>query len=546
MRTFTVAQESSFFGPVQTLCVLVRIAKKNGDVIRLSTHDGDLTFGGEIYRAENGVLVEPLSRSGDMSPDTASIAGIADGVLITEEDLRVGAFDNASVTLYQVDWLNPEVFMVLMRGSVVQVDHEEAAWEFRLESRKSVLQRSIGEVYSPFCAARLGDGRCGVNLDGNDALGDPIKAVFTVESVGEATIAAMGPDLWLCAADLEGYIADGAKVLSLSDRSASLNHATGVSATAPTFDEDGYNDQPTMAFESTQFLSLTTGVDLGSDYTIITVGDTMAVPASAIWSDLYAGEIRTATGDAGLLSEIIVFKRTLSVSETDLVERYIANRYWLTAEEGTFRIAIWRDHEDGATIVRTWTGSVEFKVPETSPEELKGSIVSATVDLVSEGFQIGQVVTVSGTANNDGLWRVVNSQDDGKRIFVVGLTEGKKDPVAETVSATLEIDASYTPSEYWAHGKIEWATGRNAGLTSDVYSQESDGGTGAIIGLAVPPPYPVNPGDSGFIYAGCDGRRQTCKKKFNNLRRFRGYPDLPGWDALNAYPDKRPTDVKVT
>ncbi len=38
------------------------------------------------------------------------------------------------------------------------------------------------------------------------------------------------------------------------------------------------------------------------------------------------------------------------------------------------------------------------------------------------------------------------------------------------------------------------------------------------------------------IYAGCDKRFETCRAKFANTLNFRGFPHMPGNDAVQARP----------
>lgn len=43
-------------------------------------------------------------------------------------------------------------------------------------------------------------------------------------------------------------------------------------------------------------------------------------------------------------------------------------------------------------------------------------------------------------------------------------------------------------------------------------------------------------GETFTIFAGCDKRLSTCRRKFANVRNFRGFPYLPGDNWLTAYP----------
>jgi uncharacterized phage protein (TIGR02218 family) len=46
--------------------------------------------------------------------------------------------------------------------------------------------------------------------------------------------------------------------------------------------------------------------------------------------------------------------------------------------------------------------------------------------------------------------------------------------------------------------------------------------------------YPVQPGDTYSITAGCDKQMGTCKTRFSNLVNFRGEPYVPGNDTILA------------
>ncbi len=49
---------------------------------------------------------------------------------------------------------------------------------------------------------------------------------------------------------------------------------------------------------------------------------------------------------------------------------------------------------------------------------------------------------------------------------------------------------------------------------------------------------PVVAGDVVRLEAGCDRTHKTCRKKFNNLANFRGFPDIPGEDWLVSTPSR--------
>lgn len=110
--------------------------------------------------------------------------------------------------------------------------------------------------------------------------------------------------------------------------------------------------------------------------------------------------------------------------------------------------------------------------------------------------------------------------------------------VIDRVDATPEIyisGAGDFDDGWFSHGRLEWITGPNAGLVSDISSDRLDGGL-RIIDLWQQTHYPVNQGDEVRLIAGCDKLASTCKAKFANFVNFRGFPHLPGEDWATAYP----------
>jgi hypothetical protein len=82
---------------------------------------------------------------------------------------------------------------------------------------------------------------------------------------------------------------------------------------------------------------------------------------------------------------------------------------------------------------------------------------------------------------------------------------------------------------YFAYGTVKWLTGLNAG-----YSMEVKTNSPGSVQLVMPMIYPVQPGDTYSITAGCDKQMGTCKTRFSNLVNFRGEPYVPGNDTILA------------
>jgi uncharacterized phage protein (TIGR02218 family) len=66
---------------------------------------------------------------------------------------------------------------------------------------------------------------------------------------------------------------------------------------------------------------------------------------------------------------------------------------------------------------------------------------------------------------------------------------------------------------------------------------------GSEVQLTARPRFPVAPGDAFVVTAGCDKSFAVCGAKFANRDNFRGFPHMPGADAVLAGPaSDRPND----
>ena len=60
-------------------------------------------------------------------------------------------------------------------------------------------------------------------------------------------------------------------------------------------------------------------------------------------------------------------------------------------------------------------------------------------------------------------------------------------------------------------------------------------GSIATLTLLEAPVRAIAEGDSFIARAGCDKRMATCGAKFANVANFRGFPNIPGQDAVLRY-----------
>ena len=87
---------------------------------------------------------------------------------------------------------------------------------------------------------------------------------------------------------------------------------------------------------------------------------------------------------------------------------------------------------------------------------------------------------------------------------------------------------------WFASGALEWTSGGSTGRRAEVMMHEVTD-TGITITLLEAPVRALGVGDAFVIRAGCDKRLETCRDRFANAVNFRGFPNIPGQDAVLRY-----------
>jgi uncharacterized phage protein (TIGR02218 family) len=90
---------------------------------------------------------------------------------------------------------------------------------------------------------------------------------------------------------------------------------------------------------------------------------------------------------------------------------------------------------------------------------------------------------------------------------------------------------------WFTFGTLDWTSGASAGRRAEVLSHDLVDGV-AILTLLEAPVRAIVPTDTFTIRAGCDKRIATCGTKFANVANFRGFPNIPGQDAVLRYATK--------
>lgn len=161
-------------GEVISLAMCWRLTRGDGVVLGFTSHDRELRFEGVSYLSRPGMTPSAVRQSDRLQADSMEIEGVLAAEALTAYDLDCGRWRGARVELFALDWRDPDAPPVrLLRGTMGDVARglgrgAEAGGSYRVElhSGWKALEERAPLRISPTCRAELGDGRCGVDMEG--------------------------------------------------------------------------------------------------------------------------------------------------------------------------------------------------------------------------------------------------------------------------------------------------------------------------------------------------------------------------------------------
>lgn len=187
MRTIPSLMQAVLDAGATTLARCWRVTRRDGAVLGFTDHDRDLAFDGVTYEAASGVNAGAVETATGLSADSHEIAGALASTRIEADDVTAGRYTGAEIALFLVDWTDIDQRVQLSRGVIGEIRRGESAFEAEIVGLTDLLNQPTGRAYLHSCDCRLGDTKCGVDLDLPEYLG-----TGTVAALGEAQFTAAG------------------------------------------------------------------------------------------------------------------------------------------------------------------------------------------------------------------------------------------------------------------------------------------------------------------------------------------------------------------
>jgi len=165
MKNLFPALQSHLDDGTTTLSWCWRISRSDGVALGFTDHDRSLSFDGTAFEPESGFAASEIRSGSDLAVDAQDATGVLSSDRITETDILDGRWDNAAVELWRVNWADTSQRVLLRRGAVGQIRRGRMAFVAEVRSLAHVLGQTVGRTFQAGCDARLGDARCGIDLE---------------------------------------------------------------------------------------------------------------------------------------------------------------------------------------------------------------------------------------------------------------------------------------------------------------------------------------------------------------------------------------------
>lgn len=147
-----------------TLCRCWSLTRRDGEILGFTDHDRSLAFDDVAFAAVTGLEAAETASELGFAIGGGEVAGAFAVTGLNETDLARGLYDDARLSVWLVNWADPEQRILLETGFVGEVRRGEAGFTAEVRGIAKAFDEERGRLYLRACAADLGDARCGVTL----------------------------------------------------------------------------------------------------------------------------------------------------------------------------------------------------------------------------------------------------------------------------------------------------------------------------------------------------------------------------------------------
>jgi uncharacterized phage protein (TIGR02218 family) len=209
-RTLTAPMQSHLATRAHSLCDMLLIQLRDGDMFGITDHDRDIEYnldslGLVTYDSGKGILPSDVALSCGLDANNCEISGpITEDYPFTRTGIVGGRFDRAKVWYFRLNWQSPSTGLVrIMAGNVAEARAEGGKFVLSIRDAFDRYNQTLLRLMTPYCEAD--HETCCVNIAPETA-----TTVTAVASAYEFTVAATLTDnhvpgrFWFTSGNLVG------------------------------------------------------------------------------------------------------------------------------------------------------------------------------------------------------------------------------------------------------------------------------------------------------------------------------------------------------
>jgi uncharacterized phage protein (TIGR02218 family) len=183
--TIPVALETEYQAGTTHIGWLLRLQRRDGVVVALTSHDTDTEIAGLVYKSMGGLDVSATVMRSGLAVDNLEMTTLNNGAIFVEGDIDAGRWETAQWLLSKYNFAAPsdgiEPFMGGTIGNAV-IQRDKVSVDMRC-MQQYLQQPTVSVVTSKTCRYRLGDEKCTVDLG-------PFTFAATVTTAGQQVFSA--------------------------------------------------------------------------------------------------------------------------------------------------------------------------------------------------------------------------------------------------------------------------------------------------------------------------------------------------------------------
>jgi uncharacterized phage protein (TIGR02218 family) len=166
MKTISTNLDSHLASEVTTIATCWKLTRRDEIIMGFTDHDRDIVIDDITYQASTGFTPSAVANNSALSVDNLDVEGVIDSDTITEEDIQAGLYDFAQIEVFIVNYSDlTQGVLNLRTGWLGEIKFGRNKFVAEVRGLMQNLAQGLGQLYSPSCRAKLGDARCGIDIE---------------------------------------------------------------------------------------------------------------------------------------------------------------------------------------------------------------------------------------------------------------------------------------------------------------------------------------------------------------------------------------------